>query len=275
VSFEQSRSVTEGTAAPPRPTHQTVPEPAGARPEAAQPSAVPASGETDQPRRVRIRQPEESADASALAQRAFDAVASGVVAGCAYYLGWVHTRAFYNYFGIDHRLLGLSARDYLLYGSVTPVFRPLAAVAFLGLLVLGLRSLFRRSTRKTRWWRRQPMTVLLCILVGVLTMAGLSVYAERTGKAMAGALSKDLGRMPGAVVYSKACLQIAVEGVTEERLPGGKPTYACRYMGLRQLAVGGDSYILVSDMWAPGDHTIALPRGKDLRLEYISPDGTP
>ncbi|AGL15168.1 hypothetical protein L083_1658 [Actinoplanes sp. N902-109] len=96
-----------------------------------------------------------------------------MVSGILFYFGWSRAYYFYDYFGVDSSLLGLTTRDYLQL-SVDGLFVPLTVAAAVGLGVLvGWPALDRaRGSRVVRRFVRA---------VGVLMVVnGLSAVVVRT-----------------------------------------------------------------------------------------------
>jgi hypothetical protein len=59
-----------------------------------------------------------------------------------FYFGWAHAYYFYDYFGVNSTLLGLTTRDYV-QRAADGLFIPMMAVACAGLLALWAHSLLR------------------------------------------------------------------------------------------------------------------------------------
>jgi hypothetical protein len=57
-----------------------------------------------------------------------------------YYFGWVYTRSYFNYFGIDTSLVGYGTADYVLH-SINVAFRPFVYLAFAALASLAFHRL--------------------------------------------------------------------------------------------------------------------------------------
>lgn len=60
--------------------------------------------------------------------------------GLLFYFGWSHAYWFFDYFGVNSTVLGLTASDYLMRG-LDGLFVPLVAVAVLGLVAVWARGL--------------------------------------------------------------------------------------------------------------------------------------
>jgi len=63
-----------------------------------------------------------------------------------FYFGWSHAYYFYDYFGVNSTLLGLTTRDYV-QRAVDGLFIPMMVVAGVGLLALWTHSLLRARPR--------------------------------------------------------------------------------------------------------------------------------
>jgi hypothetical protein len=63
-----------------------------------------------------------------------------LVTGLLFYFGWSHAYWFFDYFGVNSTVLGLTASDYLMRG-LDGLFVPLLAVAVLGLVAVWARGL--------------------------------------------------------------------------------------------------------------------------------------
>ena len=87
--------------------------------------------------------------------------------GLLFYFGWSHAYWFFDYFGVNSTVLGLTASDYLMRG-LDGLFVPLVAVAVLGLVAVWARGCWQagstgaRCLRGCRWrsaargWRCAP-----------------------------------------------------------------------------------------------------------------------
>ena len=100
-----------------------------------------------------------------------------LVTALLFYFGWSHAYWFFEYFGVDSSLLGLTTRDYLMR-SLDGLFVPMVVVACAGLVAVWTHTLLHVGTR----------TRLLPILVpvvggvgGFLALIGLArVFGVRT-----------------------------------------------------------------------------------------------
>ncbi len=90
-----------------------------------------------------------------------------------FYFGWSRAYYFYDYFGVDSSLLGLTTRDYLQL-SVDGLFVPLTVAAAIALAALWAWPVLRRAA-SARWSR------LAGAVAGVLLLLnGLSAIVVRT-----------------------------------------------------------------------------------------------
>ncbi|GIF70469.1 hypothetical protein Ais01nite_85040 [Asanoa ishikariensis] len=96
-----------------------------------------------------------------------------VVTGLLYYFGWVRTGALFGQFGVDQRLLGYSAQDYVLR-SAGVAFRPAAVVALTAAVVVaGSYSLDRLRARDLD--RARSVTQILAVVIGLSILFGVAV----------------------------------------------------------------------------------------------------
>lgn len=113
-----------------------------------------------------------------------------VVTAALLYIGWVRTRAFYSYFGVNAALLGFSPQDYVLR-SAEVSFGAVVLVAFVGVVLLGLDRLAaiaieRASGRLSRRWAQWGLAglggaLVLIGLVGATTEAVVAVFPPIAG----------------------------------------------------------------------------------------------
>jgi hypothetical protein len=66
-----------------------------------------------------------------------------------FYFGWSHAYYFYDYFGVNSTLLGLTTRDHV-QKAVDGLFIPMMVVACVGLLALWAHSLLRAAWPRGR-----------------------------------------------------------------------------------------------------------------------------
>jgi hypothetical protein len=91
---------------------------------------------------------------------------ASVLSAMLYWFGWVRTKFYWRYFGVDHNLLGLSSPDYVLR-SVDALFLPLAILFVL--LLLGLSAYTRiRLWQEAGKRRRTDVSLALMVLLGIV-----------------------------------------------------------------------------------------------------------
>jgi hypothetical protein len=102
-----------------------------------------------------------------------------LVTALLFYFGFTHAYWFFDYFGVNSTLLGLTTRDYI-QRSVDGLFVPLTVIACVGLIVLWVHAVLR--TRLGAGSRSAMLRVVVpAMAVGglVLAVGGLSsVFAE-------------------------------------------------------------------------------------------------
>jgi len=100
-----------------------------------------------------------------------------VLSGFLFYFGWARAYYFYDYFGVDSSLLGLSTRDYLQL-SVDGLFVPLTVVAAVALAVLWAWPLLRRVVQNRR--RAAFVRVAGPVVGALLLLNGMSAILVQT-----------------------------------------------------------------------------------------------
>src|SRR6266508_5019985 len=92
-----------------------------------------------------------------------------------FYFGWSHAYWFFDYFGVNSTLLGLTTRDYVMR-SLDGLFVPMTVVACAGLLVLWGHAMLRaRLVVGTR-----PPLVLPVVTVAGIALAGAGLLSVST-----------------------------------------------------------------------------------------------
>jgi hypothetical protein len=145
-----------------------------------------------------------------------------------FYFGWSHAYWFFDYFGVNSTLLGLTTSDYLMRG-LDGLFVPLVVVAALGLVVVWARWLWVDRLRGRKWPPWVPAALgglgaLLCanglsrILVETpfnraLAVAPLSLAAGvvlATGAVRLSTAHRKRAQIGGLVEYGAVFLLIAL-----------------------------------------------------------------
>ena len=94
-----------------------------------------------------------------------------------FYFGWSHAYYFYDYFGVNSTLLGLTTRDYV-QRAVDGLFLPMMVVAGVGLLALWAHSLLRARLDEGPQPRLLRLVAAIAAVGLVLAVGGFwSVFA--------------------------------------------------------------------------------------------------
>jgi hypothetical protein len=174
-----------------------------------------------------------------------------------FYFGWSHAYYFFDYFGVNSTLLGLTTRDYV-QRSLDGLFVPMILVACAGLLVLWGHAMLR--TRLAGGSRPRVLRILVpAMAVGGLVLAagGLwSVFATTP-------LSRHLVAAPMSLGFGVLLLVYAVHlwrwfTATDEK--------AGRAAGPQWAAVAEWAAVFVlvglSLFWAANDYSAAVGRSR-------------
>ena len=176
-----------------------------------------------------------------------------LVTALLFYFGWSHAYWFFEYFGVDSSLLGLTTRDYLMR-SLDGLFVPMVVVACAGLVAVWTHTLLHPGTR----------TRLLPILVPVV--GGVGGFLALIGLARVFGVRTPLDRFVSAVPL---CLAVGVLLIAYAfylwRLFRPAPRTQWRTMG-EWLGV----FILVglSLFWAASDYSAAV--GRSRAVEFVA-----
>jgi hypothetical protein len=167
-----------------------------------------------------------------------------------YYFGWSHAYWFFDYFGVNSTLLGLTPRDYLMR-SLDALFVPMTVVASAGLLALWGHALLR--ARLALGSRPRVMRVVQPVVaVGGLALAigGFSSVVATTF------LSRRLAVAPLSLAFGVLLLTYWVQLrrlLTAQSTGGRRPEWAAA----REWAI---VFVLVglSLFWAASDYAAAV-----------------
>src|SRR5215213_3404346 len=90
-----------------------------------------------------------------------------------FYFGWMHAYHFFDYFGVNSTVLGLTTQDYLMR-SLDGLFVPMTVVACAGLLVLWGHAVLRaRLADGSRPWVLRVFVPAMATVGLLLTVCGL------------------------------------------------------------------------------------------------------
>jgi hypothetical protein len=177
-----------------------------------------------------------------------------------FYFGWSHAYWFFDYFGVNSTLLGLTTRDYMMR-SLDGLFVPMTVVACAGLLVLWGHAMLR--ARLVVGDRPRAVGVLLpaAIVAGLaLACAGVASVFTRT------VLDRYLAAAPLTLAVGVLLLAYAVQlrrslAAIEGRATAGRPEWVA-------VAEWAGVFVLVglSLFWAANDYSAAVGRSRARQL---------
>jgi hypothetical protein len=172
------------------------------------------------------------------------------------YFGWSHAYWFFDYFGVNSTLLGLTTRDYV-QRSMDGLFVPLTVVACGGLLVLWghtvLRARLAAGTRPS----------VLRILVAVMAVGGLVLAVSGVWSVFAPTfLSRHLVAEPLSLAFGVLLLVYAIH-LRRFLTADGRADRATRPQWAA-VAEWAGVFVLVglSLFWAANDYSAAVGRSR-------------
>lgn len=152
-----------------------------------------------------------------------------LVTGVLGYIGWIRTRAFYSYFGINPSLISFSPQDYVLR-SAEVSFGGLVLLTLAGAVLLGLdRSLTYLLHRAGRWENRARR-----VLLGV----GAGLVFVSLGGAATAALIAVVPPIAGAMLLGLGAVVLLRFGVGSAAHVGLLPRATVGFTGVA-LALAG------------------------------------
>jgi hypothetical protein len=114
---------------------------------------------------------------------------------------------------------------------------------------------------------RRIAVVITLLLVTLLIVAG---NAADRAQARAADVGDNIASLPAVAVYSSQDMAITGNGVEARRLTVADGRFRFRYSGLRLLAVGDESIVLIPERWQPSTgNVILLHRNSDFRLDFL------
>lgn len=173
-----------------------------------------------------------------------------------FYFGWAHAYWFFNYFGVESSLLGLSTTEYLLR-SLDGLFVPLTVVAVSGLLLLWARHLGQAHLRPSARLRLHRILIWLAPVIGVaLTLNALSRFLWETW------LNTPLAVAPLSLTVGVLLLVWAVYRRRRQSVAEGhNPAHMDGWIAVLEWAA---VFLLIglSLFWAATDYSAAVGRGR-------------
>ncbi|MPZ65544.1 MAG: hypothetical protein GEU83_08505 [Pseudonocardiaceae bacterium] len=173
------------------------------------------------------------------------------------FFGASYATVYFDHFGVDTSLLGLTTQDYLIF-SIDGLFVPLAAIACAGLLVLWAHAMLRARLAAGYTPRALRVLVPVLALVGfVLAVAGLSSVFVRT------AIGEYLAVAPLCLATGVLLLVYAVHlrGSLTAAEHGADLARRPEWMAVAEWA-GVFVLVGLSLFWAVSDYSAAVGRGR-------------
>ncbi len=175
-----------------------------------------------------------------------------------FYFGWSHAYWFFDYFGVNSTLLGLTTRDYVMR-SLDGLFVPMTVVACAGLLVLWGHAMLRaRLVVGTR-----PLVVVLpLVTVAGIALAGAGILSVFTRTV----LDRYLAVPPLILASGVVLLAYAVQlrrslGAIEGRVVAERPQWVAVVEWAAVFVLVG-----LSLFWAANDYSAAVGRSRARQL---------
>jgi hypothetical protein len=221
----------------------------------------PPAGDAEavQPARVPGSAAEPSANGLAQLTRVLGTIVAPttLLTSLLFYFGWSHAYWFFDYFGVNSTLLGLTTRDYV-QRSLDGLFVPLTVVACAGVLVLWGHSALR--TRLAAGSRPRMLRVLLpAMAIAGLVLAALglwSVFAPTF-------LDQQVAAAP-LCLASGVCLLVYEAHIWRSLAAGEQPTAHAATLQWAAVAEWAAVFVLVglSLFWAANDYSAAVGRSR-------------
>ena len=178
-----------------------------------------------------------------------------------FYFGWSHAYWFFDYFGVNSTLLGLTTRDYLMR-SLDGLFVPMTVLACAGLVAVWGHSILRARLRAGA--RPRPLRVLVpaMVIAGVLlAAAGLVSVFFRTE------LDEHLAVAPSSLGLGVVLVAYGVHLRRRLTAPPEQPEPAPA-LEWTAVAEWAGVFVLVglSLFWAANDYSAAVGRSRARQL---------
>ena len=174
-----------------------------------------------------------------------------------FFFGWSHAVWFFDYFGVNSTLLGLTTRDYLIR-SVDGLWVPMTVVACAALVMLwGHMVLRARLAAASRARVLGVLVPALAILGLVLAAGGVASLFARTR------LEDHLVAAPVSLLLGVLLLVYAVH-LWRSMTAGTERTRGTTGPGLAAVAEWAGVFVLVglSLFWVASDYSAAVGRGR-------------
>jgi hypothetical protein len=174
-----------------------------------------------------------------------------------FYFGWSHAYWFFDYFGVNSSLLGLSTRDYV-QRSVDGLWVPVTVAACAGLVVLWGHAVF--GSRLAATLRPRVLRVLL----PVMAIAGMVLVVSGVWSVFAKTLLDDYIALAPLTLAVGVLLVLSTvrlwRSLATKAEPGGRPARPEWIVVAEWVGV----FVLVglSLFWAANDYSVAVGQSR-------------
>jgi hypothetical protein len=180
-----------------------------------------------------------------------------LVTALLYYFGWSHAYWFFDYFGVDSSVLGLTTRDYLMR-SMDALFVPMTVAAVAGLMIFFAHDLLRR------WLAAGTGSTVLRILVPVIGGVGFVAAVGGVWSVFTRTfLSEHLVLAPLSLAFGVVLLAYALH-LWRTFSPASGPDLAdarAEWTAVAELAVVF-ALVGLGLFWAANDYAAAVGRSR-------------
>jgi hypothetical protein len=179
-----------------------------------------------------------------------------------FYFGWSHAYYFYDYFGVNSTLLGLSTRDYV-QKAVDGLFVPMLVLAGAGLLALWAQSLLRARLALGPRQRALRLVAGVAAVGLVLSIGGFwSVFAVTALRRWLYGTAAPLSLAAGVLLLLSA-FHLWRSLTAGRRTPGPAPAAAWG-----AVAEWAAVFVLVglSLFWAANNYSVAVGRQRAYQM---------
>jgi multisubunit Na+/H+ antiporter MnhB subunit len=185
-----------------------------------------------------------------------------VLTALLFYFGRLHATWFFDYFGVNFTVMGLTTQDYLIRAA-DGLFIPLAVAAGAGLLFMSGYQLLRDRLSDQAWQAVIRVAIPLSLGVGLI-LIGFALVVVSDPPAF-----YDYPAVPGLSLAIGVLLVSAAERARRSRARGS--SQRARHHELSGLAVAewGAAFLLVSAgmFWAVNDYSGSVGVARALEVE--------
>jgi len=178
--------------------------------------------------------------------------------------------------GLLVSLVGLTLVAIGLVGAVRSFLPLTSAIAFgLGSFILycSIRIFTDNFVGRTEsgLQLRSISFVLTAAAIVISLFWATSIYAQRSGSALATYIEANTGSSPEAIIYSRVPLHLAGPEIKETMLAGTADSPNYRYKGYRLLIYSNERWFLIPSAWSSsGDNpAVVLADDGSIRVEFL------